>query len=491
MWRGLPQLLAVVDRDGRLGATNPAWQRLLGLSAQQLRGQPLLARVHADDLAAARCWMDRVIGGAGGAQFSGRWRRADGSHLRLQWTLAPSDGLGCAIGEPAPAPTRPAVPQPPPQPHTQTNAQAQQQTLRSVARLSGGLSHDFNNLLQVLRNMLELIHQRPGEPGQVAEWAASALRVVDRGAHLTTRLLAFTGTQRLSPQTVQVHGLLQSLKGPLQARMGPHIRLQLDPAADSSLATADAGQLEQAVLNLALNAIDAMPQGGKLSITPGRAHVEDDPELATGDYISIDVGDTGTGMSRTVRERAFEPFFTTKALGRGSGLGLSQVYGFMRQTGGAVRILAPAGPGCTVRLLLPAAAAPLPQAGPAASGSATPAAYAEPGQPRVLVVMDDPERRQRLLSALNLLGYSCVQTVDAAGAAQQLEQHTPDVVVLGLPARPVDPDDLARRARRLRPGAGVVRLDALATAPHKQLDMHALAESMGRAANDAMRTDAQ
>ena len=105
--------------------------------------------------------------------------------------------------------------------------------------------------------------------------------------------------------------------------------------------------------------------------------------------------------------------------------------------------------------------------------------------------MDDPERRQRLLSALNLLGYSCVQAVDAAGAAQQLEQHTPDVVVLGLPARPVDPDDLARRARRLRPGAGVVRLDDLATAPHKQLDMHALAQSMDRAANDAMRTDAQ
>lgn len=247
----------------------------------------------------------------------------------------------------------------------QTIAQAQQQTLRSVARLSSGLSHDFNNLLQVLRSTLELIQQRPGEPGQVAEWAASALRMVDRGAHLTARLLAFTGTQRLSPQTVQVQSLLQSLQGQLQARLGPHNQLQLDPAADTVLATADAGQLEQAVLNLALNAIDAMQEGGKLTITPGRMHVEDDPELATGDYISIDVSDTGTGMTRTVRERAFEPFFTTKALGRGSGLGLSQVYGFMRQTGGAVRILAPAGQGCTVRLLLPAAAAPLPHVDPA------------------------------------------------------------------------------------------------------------------------------
>ena len=346
LWHGLPQLLAVVDIEGRLGATNPAWQHLLGFDAQQLRAQPLLSLVHADDKAAARRWMQQVvIEGTGPACFSGRWRHARGGYLRLQWTLSRQDGLGCAIGEPAL----------PPQPHPAVTAQAERQALRSVARLSSGLSHDFNNLLQVLRNMLELIQQRPGDARQVAVWAASALRIVDRGARHTAQLLAFAGGQELSPQPVELRGLLQALPGRLKDLLGPHITLQLGLPANPALVTADAAQLEQAVLNLLLNAVDAMPQGGVLSVSLGRTHVEDDIELATGDYVTVDVGDSGTGMSQPVRQHAFEPYFTTKALGRGSGLGLSQVHGFMQQTGGAVRILDTAGKGNTVRLWLPAA----------------------------------------------------------------------------------------------------------------------------------------
>ena len=534
LWCGLPQLLAVLEVNGRLRAVNPAWQHLLGLDAQQLRGQSFLGRVHADDQAAALQWLHRVTSGAGPAGFNGRWHCADGEHLQIHWTLALRDSLVCAAGLPAQAMAWPNLSagrpgavaeagtartaglagtarKSPPDPADPADladpadpadlaakpptvsdacaapavaAQARHQTLRTVARLTGGLSHNFNNLLQVLRNTPELIQQRPNEPRQVAAWAASALRIVDRGVQVTAQLLAFAGTQRLTPQTVQVAALLQGMHARLLHLLGPQTPLQLELPAGGALATADAAQLELAVLNLARNAHDAMPQGGRLTISLSRAHVEDDPELATGDYVCIQVGDSGAGMSETVRQRAFEPFFTTQALGRGNGLGLSQVYGFAQQIGGAVRIDShPAGPGTCVRLMLPAAALAPPPAAPggAIGGPSAQAPTAAPWQPLVMVVVDDADRRQLLLSALNLLGYTRVQAVDAGTALQQMKKRPPDVVVLGLPARPVSPDELARHARRLRPGVGVVRLDSLATAPQVPLDMDALAQAIGRA----------
>ena len=262
------------------------------------------------------------------------------------------------------------------------------------------------------------------------------------------------GDQRLTPQTVQVSALLQGMHARLPHLLGPPTPLRLDLPPDGALATGDAAQLELAVLNLALlnlalTARGAMPQGGHLTIGVGRAHVEDGHKLATGDYICIEVGDTGTGRSETVCAGAIKPFFTTTALGRGSGLGLSQVYGVAQQIGGAVRIDSHrAGHRCTVRLTLPAAApAPPPVAAGTRGGPFTPAWATAPRQPMVMLVVDDAGRRQLLLlSALNLLGYTRVQAVGSGKAARQLETRPPDVVVLGLPARPVGPDERARRA---------------------------------------------
>lgn len=472
VWGGVPQLLAVLGLDGRLSATNPAWQRVLGLSTLQLSGQPLLAGVHADDRAAAQQWLHQVMTDAGpAASFTGRWRHADGSHLRLHWTLTPCGGLGCVTGQPAAETGR--------LPDADIALLARQQSQRTVARLTSGLTHDFNNLLQVLRNSLELVRQRPNEPRQVARWAASALRVVDRGAQIVARLQSFAGTPELTPQTVQVADLLQGLRARLRALLGPSISLELRAPVEGLLAFSDASQLELAVLNLTLNAVEAMPRGGRLAIALGRTHVEQDAELATGDYVTIDLIDTGSGMSRAVRERAVDPFFTTKALGSGSGLGLSQVHGFVQQLGGALRLQAPGPDGHTVRLLLPAAEAVPPPALHQAMARATAAEPTSP--PQVLVVADDAARRALLVSALRILGYSPVQSAAANGAVQAIEQQLPELVVLGLPARPVSPDDLARRARRLRPGVSVVRLDALATAPDLPLDLDALSSAIGRA----------
>ena len=469
-WSALPQLLAVVDPDGRLGATNPSWQRLLGLQAADLRGRSLASLAHPDDQADARRWLRQVISGGGPAGFTGRWRDASGGHMRLQWTLALRDGLACAIGEPARDPAAPGA--------GVIAAQARQQTLRSVARLTSDLTHNFNNLLQVLRNTLELIQQRPGDPCQVAGWAGSALRIVDRGALLTGQLMSFAATEGLTPQTVDVAAVLRSLRGRLDGLLGPDITLRLDVPADGTLATGDASQLERAVLNLVLNAVDAMPRGGELAITVGRTHVEEDLELATGDYVALDVRDSGAGMSRTVRDRAFEPFFTTKAIGRGRGLGLSQVYGFAQAIGGTLRLEAPQASGNTVRLFMPAVAAPTP--GTAISARAAAGADSAARQPRVLLVADDSARRDLLVSALHLMGYTDVEAADGCGAAQRIEERRPDVVVLGLPARPVSADELARRARRSRPDVSVGRLDGLARVPWEPLDLDALTQAIRR-----------
>ena len=381
--------------------------------------------------------------------------------------MALLDGLACAVGRPE---SEPALAEA----DAAQTSQARRHTLRALARLTSGLSHDFNNLLQVLRNSLELIRQQPHEPHQVAGWAATALRVVDRGSRLSAQLLAFAGTQRLDAQAVEAGALVQSMKGGLQRLLGPLVQLQLVLPDSGGLATSDAAQLELAIMNLVLNAMDVMPQGGQLTIACGQAHVEEDAELATGDYVTLSVSDTGPSMSEAVRASAFEPYFTTKALGRGSGLGLSQVYGFVHQTCGAVRIdKRPGQLGNTVRLLLPSA--------PSTLAAPSDRRDAEHDPTRVLVVVDEPARRQMLLSALNLLGHTQVRATDAASALALIDKDPPDVIVLGLPARPVGPDDLARRARQRRPGVGVVRLDSLATSPQLPLDVEALLQAMRRA----------
>jgi PAS domain S-box-containing protein len=293
------------------------------------------------------------------------------------------------------------------------------QRLESVGQLTGGIAHDFNNLLTVISGNLQVLQDLPATAADPLsqQMIGAAARAARRGSELTGKLLAFSRRQVLQPASVDVHALVNSLADMLRRTVDQHIAITVDVAADCPPCRADPGQLESALLNIAINARDAMPEGGRLHFSaralarlPPRVHAEL-PGAADEHWVSIAVGDSGTGMSEAVKERAFEPFYTTKEAGRGTGLGLSTVYGFARQSRGAVAIDSSPGSGTTVTLYLPrqgvstaaAARAPLP-----------PLQQVPPGL-RVLLVEDDPEVRdvtQRFLDAMGC-------RVTACGGAEQ------------------------------------------------------------------------
>ena len=281
-------------------------------------------------------------------------------------------------------------------------ALAQSQKMEAVGQLTGGVAHDFNNLLTAVLGSLQMIGKRTEDP-QVRRFAENARRAAERGARLTQQLLAFSRRQRLAPEPVDLQNLLSGISDLLTRAVGATVSLRTRFAEDLPPAFVDPTQLELALLNLAINARDAMPDGGTLTLD-GSALQSVPPDLAEdlapGSYIAIAVTDTGLGMTPDVRERAFEPFFTTKEQGKGTGLGLSQAYGFVRQSGGTVKLRSAPGEGTTVTIYLPrsetmpAAEAPVPT---------------EPAQSvrhaRILVVDDDEDVRDLVVAMLEELGY--------------------------------------------------------------------------------------
>jgi PAS domain S-box-containing protein len=330
---------------------------------------------------------------------------------------------------------------------------AHSQRLDAVGQLTGGVAHDFNNLLTVISGNLQMLEAELGDRPQSQETIASALRAVGRGAELTRKLLAFARRQRLSPQALRLGPMLDELAAMLRRTLGAQVSVEID--CDAAIEVyADPAQLDAALVNLALNARDAMPRGGRLAIAARETVVEDDAvqtELAPGRYAVLSVADTGLGMAPDVLARAFEPFFTTKEPGKGSGLGLSMVYGFVRQSGGRLNVESRLGYGTRIELHLPAARS-APQTAAAATATVT------PGNETVLVVEDEPEVRGIAVAFLRSLGYR-VHAAAGAAAALQLLHDDPQVALLFsdvvLGSGPSG-GELAREARRLRPGLAVL-----------------------------------
>nr|WP_316642901.1 PAS domain S-box protein [uncultured Roseateles sp.] len=301
------------------------------------------------------------------------------------------------------------------------------QRLESVGQLTGGIAHDFNNLLTVIQGNLQVLEELPSladnEFGQ--QLLAAAMRASKRGAELTGKLLAFSRRQVLQPMAVDVAVMLQSLADMLRRTLDQRIRIEVD-CQDCPPVLADPGQLESALLNIAINARDAMPEGGTLRFRaqpcialPVEARQElDDPSMAHQRLVEIAISDTGAGMPEAVKERAFEPFFTTKAVGRGTGLGLSTVYGFVKQSKGVITIDSAPGAGTTVTLRLPR-----PWATEPGTEAERPADLAVPAGLRVLLVEDDAEVRGVVRQFLDTL--QC-QTTVCTSAEQALLLLTPD-----------------------------------------------------------------
>lgn len=273
----------------------------------------------------------------------------------------------------------------------------QSQKMEALGQLTGGLAHDFNNLLTVVVGGLDLIVRRAEDP-KLRQYATNALEAAERGARLTAQLLAFSRVQRLEVRPTDIAPLVEHMRPLLRNVLGPKIRKRLEFDETCGPVLADPTQLELAVLNLAINARDAMPEAGSLTIRTRRMAIADDPELEPGDYVELSIGDTGHGMPAKVIARAFEPFFTTKEVGRGTGLGLSMVYGMARQSGGTARIESEEGKGTEVRLYFRRAGAALVSSGTEDSGGEGGEVRSAPAG--VLVVDDDPDVRGFIVSSL-------------------------------------------------------------------------------------------
>jgi len=330
----------------------------------------------------------------------------------------------------------------------------QSQKMEALGQLTGGIAHDFNNLLQVVQGAFELIRRKADDTARVGTWAQNGIAAAERGASLTRQLLAFSRSQKLELRPFVVADLIGEMRELLVRTLGPDIKLSVELQEGRAMVMSDRTQLELAVLNLAINARDAMPAGGGLTIrTRLRSVPPGDPMLAAGEYVELSVADTGQGMSREVAERAFDPFFTTKGVGKGTGLGLSQVYGVARQAGGAAQIDSELGRGTVVRLMLLRSSA----AADVAPGPGEPPPILAPAAGRTVLVVDD-EAPVRALAAetLELLGYRVLQADSGAAALAVLEREVPDLMLFDYAMPDMNGAELAGLVRARLPDVPIV-----------------------------------
>ena len=307
----------------------------------------------------------------------------------------------------------------------------QMQKMEAVGQLTGGIAHDFNNMLAVIMSAMNLMQRKlaRGET-DLQKFVEAATDAAQRAAALTARLLAFSRQQPLAPQVIDANRMVTGMSDMLRRTLGETVQIETVLAGGLWRAYADASQLENAILNLAVNGRDAMPDGGKLTIETANSHLDEayaaaHEEVAAGQYVMVAVTDTGTGMPAEVVARAFDPFFTTKPVNKGTGLGLSQVFGFVKQSGGHVKIYSEPGEGTTVKIYLKrhigeeqVAAMPIAQADPASRPTE-----------KVLVVEDDARVRTSTVESMRELGYTVIHAGDAAEALRKLDEQ-PDVALL-------------------------------------------------------------
>ena len=341
-------------------------------------------------------------------------------------------------------------------------ALAQAQKMEAVGQLTGGIAHDFNNLLTGISGSLELLATRisQGRLNELNRYVTAAQGAAKRAAALTHRLLAFARRQTLDPKPTNVNRLVLDMEELIRRTMGPAIEIEVVGAAGLWTTLIDPNQLENALLNLCINARDAMPDGGRLTIETANKWLDGrtgrERSLSPGQYLSLCVTDTGTGMTPEVIERAFDPFYTTKPIGQGTGLGLSMVYGFARQSGGQIRIYSEVGQGTTVCLYLPRYHGEAGEVSVSAE-TAQVSPRCEAGE-TVMVVDDEPTVRMLVVEVLEELGYTTIEAADGPGGLQVLNSNVRiDLLItdVGLPGG-MNGRQLADAGRALRPGLKVL-----------------------------------
>ena len=446
--------------------------------AAGLKSQDFLANLHPDDAEAVARTTAGGLVRSGDLELEYRIRHADGS---IRWVLSRGHTYFDEAGQPV---RRTGVGVDMTKQRLLEEQFRQSQKMEAVGQLTGGIAHDFNNLLTGITGSLELLQARvsQGRLSELDRYIGAAQGACRRAAALTHRLLAFSRRQTLAPKPTDVNRLVAGMSELVQRTIGPAIALETVAAGGLWHTLVDPGQLENALLNLCINARDAMPDGGKLTIETGNRwldqHAAGARDLEAGQYVSLCVSDTGSGMTADVVARAFDPFFTTKPIGQGSGLGLSMIYGFARQSGGQVRIYSEPGQGAMVCLYLPRHLGPTEQAEPSPDLSDAPRAAAHE---TVLVVDDEPIVRMLVSEVLEELGYRAIEAADGVAGLKVLGSDTRiDLLVtdIGLPGG-MNGRQVADAARRHRPDLKVLFItgyaeNALISHGHLEAGMHVL-----------------
>ena len=454
IWNVSQDLLVVADRNGIWRTVNPAWTKTLGWSEAELLNRTSEWLEHPGDGGLTRADVNNLIQGNLTVRFEGRFRHKDGSYRWLSWTGVPDQDHIYAVARDVTAEKAAAE-----RLKAAEEALLHSQKMEAVGQLTGGIAHDFNNLLTGIVGSLDLLQARlnKGRTDNIARYISAAMTSANRAAALTHRLLAFARRQPLIPKSVDANQLVVSLEDLLRRTIGEIIDLEIVASDDLWCTLCDPNQLESALLNLAINARDAMPDGGKLTIATANARLgsvtADTPALSPGDYICIAVTDTGVGMSAEVVARAFDPFFTTKPIGQGTGLGLSMIYGFARQSNGHATIDSKIGRGTSVKLYLPRHHGDVAALHASVAKAAEHAATGE----TVLVVEDEPVVRGIILEMLHEEGYRTLEAVDGPSGLQILRANERvDLLItdVGLPG--MNGRQLADQARETRPGLKIL-----------------------------------
>ncbi len=449
MWRLSTDIMLVHRHDATITAVNPACSTVLGWPEQELLGKSILDLIHPDDLETVRTELRRQAEGKTTQHSMSRLRHKDGSYRWISWTAVPDGGLVHAVGRDVTAEKeREAALQ-------KAEEQLRQaQKLEAVGQLTGGVAHDFNNLLQALSGCLTMIGLRAPDTG-LQPLLDAGQQAVDRGAKLVQQLMAFARRESLRPEPLDVRDRVLSMSGLLERALRADIHLALDFAPGLWRIEVDPTQFELALINMAVNARDAMPEGGHLRIRAENTVLKpDDPTGLEGEFVRLSVSDTGTGMPAEVKAKAFDPFFTTKEVGKGSGLGLAQVYGLTQQAGGTAWIESTEGQGTSIIMLLRRSRS----AASCVEEALPPPAEATRRSGRVLLVEDDPIVASTVAAALRETGYEVAHVATADDALPLLITEVridllfSDIV---MPGR-LNGVDLAREARRLRPELPIV-----------------------------------
>jgi PAS domain S-box-containing protein len=451
VWKNSRDLLVVIGADGIFRSINPAWKAILGHAPDDVVGHSFRDFIWPEDMEVTQSALEQAVGISNLTNFENRYRHVDGASRWISWHTSVEGDLVFASGRDITAEKKARD-----ELARAQEALRQSQKMEAVGQLTGGLAHDFNNLLAGISGSLEVIEALlvQGRLGNIERYIKMAQGSTRRAAALTQRLLAFSRRQTLDPRPTDINRLVSGMEDLIRRTVGPDVEVEVVGAGGLWLTRVDAPQLENALLNLCLNARDAMaPGGGRLTIETANKWLDEraaaERELSPGQYVSLCVTDTGTGMEPEVVRRAFDPFFTTKPLGEGTGLGLSMVYGFARQSGGQVRIYSELGRGTTMCIYLPRHLGPHDTTG---ENEVLDVMEFGDGE-TVLVIEDEPTVRVLITDLLQENGYKPLAAADGATGLKILQSEVRiDLLItdVGLPGG-MNGRQIADAARVSRP----------------------------------------